>query len=123
MQQFNRLCRQLVNQEAHPRDVAARPGQADDHAQLDWVATYRKHDRDGRGDNRLGFDNCDSAPRGDEHVHLPVDQLSGQRRQAIKVPSAKCDSIATFWPPTKPASCSSDGMQPRCAPPRSATCY
>jgi hypothetical protein len=53
MQQVEPLCRQLTAEKVDPCQVAARPGEAGDKTEPDWVLVGNKGDRDRRG-CRLG---------------------------------------------------------------------
>jgi len=81
VQQFQHLRRYFLDQLGRARDVAARPAQAGDKAELDWIGANFEHDRDGRG-RRLCRDRRRSAGRGN-HRHLTPHQIGHQCRQPV----------------------------------------
>ena len=72
---------QLRGEHVHPGDVAARPVEAGDQTKCDRVTAAGKDNRNLCG-RRLGG-NRGSTPRCDDHVHLPTNQISRERRQSI----------------------------------------
>ena len=78
----SRFARPARGQEGDARDVAARPVEAGDKAELDRVAADREDDRDRRG-RRLGRKRRRRAAGRDDHRHLTANQIGRQRRQPI----------------------------------------
>src|SRR5262245_28091187 len=81
MQQVEPLCRQLTAEKVDPRQVAARPGEAGDKTEPDWVLGGNKGDRDRRG-CRLGSGRRGGRARGD-YGDLSANQFGRQLRQSI----------------------------------------
>src|SRR5262249_11867516 len=102
VQQLQSLRRQQNGEKAHARDVAARPIEAGDKAELDWVAAGCKDDWPLRG-CCLGRQ-CRSSAAGSNHGHLTMNQIGRHRREPITSAFRPTYSIATFWPSMKPAS-------------------
>src|SRR5262245_1255279 len=72
---------QLRGEHVHPGGVAARPVEAGDQTKCDRVAAAGKDNRNFCG-RRLGG-NRGSRSRCDDHVDLPANQISRERRQLI----------------------------------------
>ena len=81
-QQSQPLRDQLRGQSGDAGDVAARPVEAGDEAELDRIAAGLEHDRNRRG-RRLGREAGSGAAGGGDHGNRPADQFGGQRRQPI----------------------------------------
>src|SRR5215475_3534975 len=81
MQQVEPLCRQLTRKKIDPSQVAARPGEAGDKTEPDWVLGGNKGDRDRRG-CRLGSGRRGGRTRGD-YGDLSANQFGRQLRQSI----------------------------------------
>ena len=82
VQQPESLGNELGTKPVNPRDVAARPVEADDVAQLDRVASGREHDRN-RSGRCLSHQNRIAASGRGDYRHLAGDQIGCQRRQSI----------------------------------------
>src|SRR5215471_3231326 len=81
MQQVEPLCRQLTGEKVDPRQVTARPSEADDKTEPDRVLGGNKGDRDRRG-CRLGSGSRSGRARGD-YGDLSANQFGRQLRQSI----------------------------------------
>src|SRR5215471_15305196 len=81
MQQVEPLCRQLTGEKVDPRQVTARPSEADDKTEPDRVLGGNKGDRDRRG-CRLGSGRRGGRARGD-YSDLSANQFGRQLRQSI----------------------------------------
>ena len=82
VQQLQPLCSQVVREKDHGRDVAARMVEVGDEAGFDRIAPGQDHHRDRRG-------RCVNRKRrsavGDDHSHLPTNQITCQSRQPISL--------------------------------------
>src|SRR5262249_48988234 len=81
-QQLKSFRSQYAGEKDYAGDVAARPAEAGDEAVPDRVAAGHEHDRHGRG---CGLGRERRIVVADDHRHRTADQISDQRRQAIKV--------------------------------------
>src|SRR6516162_3762508 len=81
-QQLKSLRSQYAGEKDYAGDVAARPAEAGDEAVPDRVAAGHEHDRHGRG---CGLGRERRIVVADDHRHRTADQISDQRRQAVKV--------------------------------------
>ena len=82
MQQLQLLRRELSSVEGRTRDIAARPVEAGDEAELHRIAGGREDDWNRRG-CRLGGQRRDGAAARVNDRHLAANQIGRQRRQAI----------------------------------------
>jgi hypothetical protein len=85
MQQFEALCGECAEQQAHAGNIAARSVEAGDKARLDRirVATY---EHDGNRSGRFLCGQCRrTATDCCEHGHLPAGEVSSQCRQPIRM--------------------------------------
>ena len=80
LEDLQALDEELAAEGRHSRDVAPRPGQARDEAELDRVPA-RGHD-DGNRRGRLLGSECGLVGVGDDHVDLGVHQLRDEPREA-----------------------------------------
>src|SRR5262245_34771280 len=90
MQQFEPLRRELDVQAGDTCEVSARPIEARNKSELDWVETDLEDDRYRRGRRLCGRYPSDAPERGD-HGHLATNQIGHQCRQPIVV--AFCRAI------------------------------
>ena len=84
MQQRQPLRSEFGGEPGHPGDVAARPVEAGDKAAFDRVVAAREDDRDCTG-RRLGRERRIVAARCCDHGDLLSNQISGKRRQPIRL--------------------------------------
>jgi hypothetical protein len=80
VQQGQPLRRQLCVQQAHAGEVAARPVQAGDKAELDRVEAHDEHDRNSRGG---GLGRHSRRAIRDNHADPTLNQIGRQCRQLI----------------------------------------
>src|SRR5262249_61180314 len=76
-----------------PRQVAARPRQAGDKAEIDRVFPDAKDDRDRRG-RSFGYLCSKVAGRRGDDGHATMHEVSHKRRKAIELPS---QSVVLHW--------------------------
>ena len=82
-QELEPLGRKLRGDEGDTRDVAARPVEAGDEAELDRIGAEREDDGYRRG-RRLGRERRPGAAAGNNHRYLAANQIGRQRRQPIR---------------------------------------
>jgi hypothetical protein len=89
-QQLQPLCSQNGDERAHTRHVAARPVEAGDKAELDWIAASDEDDRDCRGGPFRRKRRDGTAARGNER-DFAADEISRKRRQSVVL--ALCPTV------------------------------
>ena len=82
MQHLKPLGPYLRSQVGHAGEIAARPGEAGDKSNRDWVDPDQEHDRDRRS-RRLGGDRRRSAAGRGNYCHVTINQIGRQCRQSI----------------------------------------
>src|SRR6266511_1559820 len=83
-QEFQPLCRQLDRENIDPGQVATRPGEAGDKAELHRVVADAKDDRDGRGRSFGHLGGIVAGWRGDDR-HATTHEVSHERWKAVKL--------------------------------------
>ena len=83
-QQLQPLGHKLAEEKVDPSQVASRPGEAGDKAELDGVFGDSEHDRD-RGGRRLGGDGRGGAAARDNDCDLSAHQIGRHGRQPIEL--------------------------------------
>ena len=70
---------QIGSEKTYTGDIAARPVEAGDEAELDRVSTVRKYNRNRRG-RRLGRERRSGATSCKDHAHISANQILSQLR-------------------------------------------
>ena len=70
---------QVGSEETYTGNIAARPVEAGDEAELDRVSTVRKYNRNPRG-RRFGREHQSGAASCKDHAHITANQILSQLR-------------------------------------------
>ena len=90
MQKLEPLTSELSARKRYACDVATRPTEAADKAELDRVNGQVQHDRNCRSRGLGG--QCSSGASANNYSYLMTDQIGRQRRQSIGL--ARCSPVA-----------------------------